>query len=81
MAVMVALTFAASAVNYASSVVFGRMLTPASFGDLTAMLAIVVVVAIPTAAAQTVVAERLAEFRMSLCTPVCLGSCTASRFP
>ena len=63
MAVMVALTFAASAVNYASNVVFGRMLTPASFGDFTAMLAIVVVVAIPTGAAQTVVAERLAEYR------------------
>jgi len=63
MGVMVALTFAASAVNYASNVVFGRMLTPASFGDFTAMLAIVVVVAIPTVAAQTVVAERLAVYR------------------
>ncbi|MBI4897481.1 MAG: hypothetical protein HY827_03840 [Actinobacteria bacterium] len=63
MAAMVVLTFAASVVNYLSSVVFGRMLTPASYGDYTALLALVVVVAVPTAAAQTVVAERLAVHR------------------
>lgn len=60
---MAALTFAASAVNYLSNVVFGRMLTPASYGDFTALLAIVVVAAIPTVAAQTVIAERLAVFQ------------------
>lgn len=63
MVAMVALTFGASVVNYASSVIFGRMLTPASYGDYTALLALVVVVAVPTGAAQTVVAERLAVHR------------------
>jgi O-antigen/teichoic acid export membrane protein len=63
MVAMTLLTLAASGVNYASNVIFGRMLTPASYGDLTALLALVVIVAMPTTAAQTVVAERLAVFR------------------
>ena len=57
-----ALTLAASAVNYVSNLVFSRMLAPASFGDLTALLALSVVVAVPTAAAQTRIAERVATF-------------------
>lgn len=58
--VMVVLTFLAAVTNYASNLVFSRVLSPESFGDLTALLALTVVVAVPTGAAQTVVAERLA---------------------
>jgi O-antigen/teichoic acid export membrane protein len=58
--VMVALTLLASATNYASNLVFGRLLSPASFGDLTALLALAVIIATPTSAAQTVIAERVA---------------------
>jgi len=60
---MGALTLLASAVNYASTLVFSRLLSPASFGDLTALLALSVVLAVPTGAAQTVVAERIASHR------------------
>ncbi|MGH3118839.1 MAG: hypothetical protein ACRDQ2_17345 [Gaiellales bacterium] len=58
--VMVGLTLLSSAVNYTSSLVFSRLLTPESFGDLTALLALAVVVAVPTGAAQTLVAARVA---------------------
>ncbi|MEA2474701.1 MAG: hypothetical protein QOE06_2616 [Thermoleophilaceae bacterium] len=54
------LTFFASAVNYASSVIFSRVLDPVGFGDLTSMLALGAVIAVPTSAAQTVIAERVA---------------------
>jgi O-antigen/teichoic acid export membrane protein len=57
---MVVLTFLASATNYVSTLIFSRVLSPESFGDLTALLALTVVVAVPTGAAQTVIAERLA---------------------
>jgi O-antigen/teichoic acid export membrane protein len=57
---MVLLTLLASATNYGSNVIFSRLLTPASYGDLTALIAFVVIAAVPTGAAQTVVAERLA---------------------
>ena len=57
-----ALTLLASGVNYASNLVFSRVLTPASFGDLTALLAVSVVMAIPFTAAQTRVAEKVATF-------------------
>lgn len=60
--VMVGLTLLASIVNYGSSLVFSRILTPESFGDLTALLALSVVMAVPTGAAQTVVAARVARF-------------------
>ena len=58
--VMVVLTLLASATNYASNLVFGRLLDPVSFGELTALLALAVILSTPTAAAQTVVAERVA---------------------
>lgn len=61
---MVVLTGLASATNYASNIVFGRLLTPESFGDLTALLALVVVVTVPVGAAQTIAAERIATLRM-----------------
>lgn len=60
--VMVLLTTMASAVNYASSVVFSRVLPTASFGDLTALLSLAVVLSVPCNAAQTVVAARIARF-------------------
>jgi O-antigen/teichoic acid export membrane protein len=59
---MVGLTLAASAVNYGSSLVFSRVLTTESFGDLTALLSLAVVLAVPTGAAQTVVAARVAQY-------------------
>jgi O-antigen/teichoic acid export membrane protein len=59
-AVMVALTLLASVTNYGSNLIFGRLLTPGSFGDLTALLALGLIVATPTTAAQTVMAERVA---------------------
>lgn len=58
--VMVGLTLVASATNYVSNIVFGRLLTPESFGDLTALLALAVIISTPTTAAQTVMAERVA---------------------
>lgn len=60
--VMVALTTLASATNYASTLVFSRLLSPEGFGDLTALLALSVVIAVPTGAAQTVMAERVAVY-------------------
>lgn len=56
-------TLTASVLNYLSNLVFGRLLTPAEYGDLTALLALVVVLAIPAVAAQTIVAARLARDR------------------
>ena len=58
--VMVVLTLLASAMNYASNLIFSRVLAPASYGDLTALLALLVVITVPTGAAQTVIAERVA---------------------
>ena len=58
--VMVLLTLLASATNYASNLIFSRVLEPASYGDLTALLALLVVITVPTGAAQTVIAERVA---------------------
>ncbi|MGH2713122.1 MAG: lipopolysaccharide biosynthesis protein [Thermoleophilaceae bacterium] len=59
--VMVVLTLAASVVNYASNVVFSRLLTTEEFGDFTAVLAFAVIAAVPTAAAQTMIAQRVAR--------------------
>lgn len=58
--VMVFLTLLASATNYASNVVFSRLLSTAQYGDFTALIAVTVIAAVPTLAAQTVVAERVA---------------------
>jgi O-antigen/teichoic acid export membrane protein len=60
--VMVVLTLLASAVNYGSNLIFSRILEPASYGDLTALLALLVVIIVPTGAAQTVIAERIATY-------------------
>jgi O-antigen/teichoic acid export membrane protein len=57
---MVGLTLVASGLNYLSSVIFSRMLGPVGFGELTSLLALSVIVAVPTGAAQTVIAERVA---------------------
>jgi len=59
---LVVLTLAASVVNYASNLVFSRVLDPAGFGELTALLSLAVILAIPAAAAQTVIAERVAFY-------------------
>jgi O-antigen/teichoic acid export membrane protein len=60
MAIMVVLSSAANFVNYVSSFVFSRLLEPTGFGELTSLLALSVVLAVPLGAAQTVVAERIA---------------------
>jgi O-antigen/teichoic acid export membrane protein len=57
---MVVLTLWANAVNYASSVVFSRLLSPAAYGDLTALFALSVIASVPAVAAQTVIGDRLA---------------------
>jgi O-antigen/teichoic acid export membrane protein len=59
--VMGVLTLLASATMYASNLIFSRVLEPASYGDLTALLALLVVLTVPTGAAQTVIAERVAS--------------------
>jgi O-antigen/teichoic acid export membrane protein len=61
--IVFAFTLAASATNYLSNLALGRVLTPSSYGDLTALLALTVVASIPGGAAQTVIAERLARDR------------------
>jgi O-antigen/teichoic acid export membrane protein len=61
-AVMVFLTLLASCANYASNVIFARLLDPTGFGELTSLLALAVIVAVPTGAAQTVIAERVAVY-------------------
>jgi O-antigen/teichoic acid export membrane protein len=58
--VMVGLTLLGSITNYGSNIIFSRLLSPASYGDLTALLAFSVIAAVPTGAAQTIVAERIA---------------------
>ncbi|HVL97140.1 MAG TPA: oligosaccharide flippase family protein [Solirubrobacteraceae bacterium] len=60
---MVVLTSLASATNYASNLVFSRVLNPVGFGELTSLLALAVILALPTGAAQTVIAERVAHYR------------------
>ncbi|MGB9184346.1 MAG: oligosaccharide flippase family protein [Solirubrobacteraceae bacterium] len=61
--IMVVLTLVASAANYASNIVFSHLLSTAEYGELTALIAITVIAAVPTGAAQTVVAERVAALR------------------
>jgi O-antigen/teichoic acid export membrane protein len=58
--VMVFLTLLASTANYGSNIIFSHMLSTAQYGDFTALIAVIVIAAVPTAAAQTVIAERVA---------------------
>lgn len=58
--VMIGLTLIASVTNYGSNIIFSRLLSPASYGDLTALLAFSVIATVPTGAAQTIVAGRVA---------------------
>jgi O-antigen/teichoic acid export membrane protein len=60
LAIMVVLSSLANVINYASSLVFSRLLEPTGFGELTSLLALSVVLAVPLGAASTVVAERIA---------------------
>jgi O-antigen/teichoic acid export membrane protein len=57
-----AITLTGSAVNYVSNIAFARVLSPASYGDLSSLLALSVVVAVPFTAAQTRVASRVAMY-------------------
>lgn len=57
-----ALSMVSSAINYASNLTFARILDPPSYGDLSSLLALSVVVAVPFTAAQTRVASRVATY-------------------
>lgn len=57
---LVVLSQVANVLNYGSNLAFSRILEPAGFGELTALLAFALVLAVPLGAAQTVVAERIA---------------------
>lgn len=59
---MAVFTVAASAVNYGSNLVFSRLLDPVGFGELTSLLALAIIIVVPTGAAQTVLAERIASY-------------------
>lgn len=61
---MIVLTMVANVGNYASSLIFSRILNPKGFGDLTSLLALSVMLAVPTGAAQTVISERVAAYRV-----------------
>lgn len=56
----VALTQGANIANYASNLAFSRQLGKVGFGELTALLALALILAVPLGAAQTIVAERVA---------------------
>ncbi len=58
------LTMVASVLSYAGTLVLSRLLDPSGFGDLMALLALAIIIAIPAAAAQTVVATRVTHWRM-----------------
>ncbi len=63
--VMVVLTLLASVANYASNIVFSHLLSTVDYGELTALIAVTLIVAVPAGAAQTIVAERVAALRAS----------------
>lgn len=53
----------ASALNYVSNVVFGRMLGPLGYAELSTLLSLTVVLGVVATAGQTVLAERVAHYR------------------
>lgn len=57
---MIVLLLFSSLLNYGSNVLFSRVLDPVGYGELTSLFALTVVLAVPTGAAQTVIAERIA---------------------
>ena len=59
---LVVLTLVASALNYGSNVIFSRVLDPVGYGELTALFALSVVLAVPTGAGQTMIAQRVAVY-------------------
>jgi len=56
-----ALSIIAGVLNYGSNLAFGRVLGAASYGDLTTLMSLFIVVSVPFAAAQTRVADRAAK--------------------
>lgn len=63
MTIMALLTAFANLLNYTSNLVFSRVLEPVGFGELTSLLALAVVISVPLAAAQTIIAEQIARAR------------------
>jgi O-antigen/teichoic acid export membrane protein len=64
------LSAAASVLNYASNLTFAHILGPAAYGDLTSLLALSVVAAVPFTAAQTRVASRVAQVAADRLAPL-----------
>jgi glycosyltransferase involved in cell wall biosynthesis/O-antigen/teichoic acid export membrane protein len=63
--VMIILTLLASVANYASNIIFSHLLSTVEYGELTALIALALIIAVPAGAAQTIVAERVAALRAS----------------
>ena len=61
-AMLSVLTLIASATNYASNAIFSRILDPVGFGEWSSLLALAIILSVPTGAAQTVIAERVASY-------------------
>lgn len=59
--VMVAATIISNAANYLFSIVMGRVLGPVRFGELTALLGVLMILSVATQVVQTVVARHAAE--------------------
>lgn len=62
-AVLTAANLLASLLNYGSNLAFGRLLEPHGYSELTALLAFTVIIGFSAAAAQTMLAERVAHYR------------------
>jgi O-antigen/teichoic acid export membrane protein len=59
--VLSVLSIVAGVLNYGSNLAFGHVLGVASYGDLTTLMALFVVISVPFAAAQTRIAQRAAK--------------------
>lgn len=62
-ALLTAANLLASMLNYGSNLVFGRLLEPHGYSELTALLAFTVIIGVSATAAQTMLAERVAYYR------------------
>lgn len=62
-AVLTVANLLASLLNYGSNLVFGRLLEPHGYSELTALLAFTVIIGVTATAAQTMLAERVAFYR------------------
>ena len=54
----------ASVLNYGSNIVFGRLLGPLGYAELSTLLSLTVVLGVVATAGQTVLAERISHYRL-----------------